>query len=90
VKLVGGDAVQPLVLAAGAVADSVILYPVTPTLSEAEMTLMGTARESEVAGMVKAVTVGAVVSGPDPGVIVIVVVALRLADTLPAASLAHA
>jgi hypothetical protein len=53
-------------------------------LSEAVKEVMGTVRLLEVAGMVKPVMVGGVVSG-----IVIVTEAVRLVETLPAASLAH-
>ncbi len=83
--LVGGDADHPVALAKGAVAVSVTMYPATPTLSDAVNVEIGTVREVEVGGMAKAVTVGAVVSAK-----VMVVLALRLADTFPAASLAHA
>ncbi len=54
-------------------------------MSVAVNEVIATVRELEVAGMVKVVTVGRVVSGR-----VMVVLALRLVDTLPAASLAHA
>jgi hypothetical protein len=53
-------------------------------LSVAAKVVMGTVRLVAVAGMLKAVTVGAVVSR------VMVTEALRLAETLPAASLAQA
>jgi hypothetical protein len=58
---------------------------VTPTLSVAVKLLIGTVSVLEVDGMVKAVTVGGVVSES-----VIVTLALRLAETLLAASLAQA
>jgi hypothetical protein len=61
------------------------MYPVTPALSVAVKEVIGTISDDEVAGIVKAVTTGLVVSFN-----VIVVVALLAADTFPAASLAHA
>jgi hypothetical protein len=60
---------------------------VTPTLSDAVKRVIGIPSEWTVAGIVKPVTVGAAVSDEDK---VIVAEALRLADTLPAASLAQA
>jgi hypothetical protein len=58
---------------------------VTPILSDAVKVETGTIRDVDVAGMAKAVTVGAVVSGR-----VMMTPALLLADTFPAASLAQA
>ncbi len=65
-----------------------IRKPVTPTLSVAANAVIGTVMEFELAGTVKAVTVGSVLSAA--GGSVIVVVALRLFDTFPAASFAQA
>jgi hypothetical protein len=59
--------------------------PVTPTLSVAVRLETETVREVDVAGIVNPVTVGGVVSGS-----VMVVAALLLVETLPAASLAQA
>jgi hypothetical protein len=59
------------------------MNPVTPKSSEAANVEIETVRELEVAGMVNADTVGAVVSA-------IVVDAFLLLETLPAASLAQA
>jgi hypothetical protein len=81
---VGAVADHPAAEAAGAVAFSVIIYPVTATLSVAVKRAIGTLSEVAVAGIVNPVTVGAVVS------MVMVTEALRLVDTLPAASLAQA
>jgi len=61
------------------------MYPVKETLSVAVMLLIDTVSDEDVAGTVKAVTIGAVVS-----ISVMVTLALLLADTLPAASLAQA
>jgi hypothetical protein len=61
---------------------------VIPTLSEATSEVIETVREVAVAGIVKAVIVGAVVS--PVGAIVIVVDALIEFETLFAASLAQA
>jgi hypothetical protein len=69
----------------GAVADSVIMYPVTPTSSVAVKAVMGTVNELKVPGMLNAVTVGGVASAS-----VTVVEALRLVETLSAPSLAQA
>ena len=74
--------------AAGAVADSVTIYPVTPTLSVAVKVVMETVNEEDVAGMVNPVTVGGVVSAA--GGSVMVTEALRLVETLLAASFAQA
>ncbi len=78
--------------AVGAVAVSVTLYPVTPTLSVAAKDVIDTVRVLEVAGMVNAEMVGFVVSPVDGGGVetVIVTEALRLVETFPAASLAQA
>jgi hypothetical protein len=65
--------------------DSVMIQAVTPTVSVAVMEIPETVSELEVAGIENAVTVGAVVSAR-----VMVTGALRLAETLPAASLAQA
>ena len=81
----GALADQPLAVAKGLVDDSLTMYPVTNTLSVAVRLLTATVSEVAVAGTVKVFTVGAVVS-----VSVIVTLALLLADTLPAASLAQA
>jgi hypothetical protein len=75
---------HPVAEAAGAVAVSVIIYPVTAMLSVAVKRVIGILSEVAVAGIVNPVTVGAVVS------MVMVTEALRLVDTLPAASLAQA
>ena len=74
-----------MAVAAGAVADSVMMYPVTPTLSVAVKVVIETVNEEDVAGIVNAVTLGAVASGS-----VIVTEALRLVETLLAASFAQA
>jgi hypothetical protein len=63
-------------------------YPVTPTLSVALSALIDTVSEFDVAGMLKAVTTGAIVS--PVGGNVMVTFAFRLLETLPAASLAQA
>ena len=84
---VGAVEDQPAAVEAGFVADSLIRYPVTPTLSVAVKRVIGTLSEFEVAGTEKPVTVGAVVSDE---LNVTVTEALRLAETFPAASLAHA
>ena len=81
----GTVADHPLPVAEGVVDDSLTMQPVTPTLSVAVKLVIGTVRLVAVAGMVKAVTVGAVVSER-----VMVTEALLLVDTLPAASLPHA
>ena len=65
--------------------DSVTIYPVTATLSLAVKLLMATVRLVAVDGMVKAVTVGFVVSGS-----VMVTESLAPVETFPAASLAQA
>ena len=57
------DDCQPAAPAAGALEDSVNMYPVTPTLSVAVKVEMEMVSVVAVAGMVKAVTVGAVASG---------------------------
>ncbi len=57
-----GVALQPAAKALGAVADSVTMYPVTPTLSLAAKVVIETVRELEVAGMENPVTVGGMVS----------------------------
>ncbi len=57
-------------------------------MSDAEKMVIGTVSVVEVAGMPKAVTEGAVVSGA--GGIVMVVVELLPAETFPAPSFAHA
>jgi hypothetical protein len=81
----GTVADHPLAVADGVVADSLMKYPVTATLSVAVKVAMGTVSVVAVAGMVKAVMVGGVASDS-----VIVTAAVMLADTLPAASLAQA
>jgi hypothetical protein len=80
----GAAADHPAAVADGAVGDSFAVYPVTATLSVAVKVVIETERDVAVAGMLNAVTVGAVVSS------VIVTDALLLVDTLPAASLAQA
>jgi hypothetical protein len=55
---VGAVAIQPEALAAGAVDDSVIMNPVTPTLSVAVNDVIETVNDAEVDGIVNAVTVG--------------------------------
>ena len=85
VKLVGAVAVQPVAVAAGAVALSVIRKPVTPTASLALSPVTDTVNDVEVVGRVKVPTVGATTSGR-----VMVVEAERLLEMLPAASLAQA
>jgi hypothetical protein len=67
---------------------SVRRYPVTPFASVADSVVTDTVSAFAVAGMLKAVTTGAVVS--PAGASVIVTPALRLFETLPAASFAHA
>ena len=68
--------------------DSVTMYPVVATLSEAENEVIATVNEVDVGGRVKIVIVGAIVS--PVGVIVIVVDALIEFETLFAASFAQA
>ena len=63
VTVAGAVAVHPAAPAAGGVADWVTMYPVTATLSVAVNALMLTVRLAAEAGMVNAVTAGAVVSG---------------------------
>jgi hypothetical protein len=70
------------------VEDSFTRYPVTPTASVAVRVVIDTVNELAVAGIVKPVTTGAVVS--PVGGSVMVTPALKLFDTLPAASFAHA
>ena len=62
VTVAGAVAVHPTSVAAGGVADWVIMYPVTATLSVAVNALMLTDRLAAEDGMVNAVTAGAVVS----------------------------
>ena len=83
----GDDLDRPELLAAadGFVDVSVTMYPVTPTLSVAVNDVIGTVNDVDVDGMSNDVTVGSSVSGS-----VIVVVSLRLSDTFPAPSFAHA
>ena len=81
----GAEADQPAADADGAMLDSFASKPVTPTLSDAVKLVIGTVSEADVAGMVNPVTVGATLSAS-----VTVTLALRFAETLPAASLAHA
>jgi len=84
-KVVGAVADQPAAPDTGAVALSVIKYPVTPILSVAVNALAETERDVAVAGMVNVFTVGTMTSGS-----AIVTAVLLLAETLPAASLAQA
>jgi hypothetical protein len=72
----GALADQPVALARGAVADSVSIKPVTALLSEAVKLLTGTTSELEVAGIVKAVMMGLVISEYAP------VVYLKYAENL--------
>jgi hypothetical protein len=58
--------------AVGALADSLIQYPVTPIASVAVKEEIETVKEVAVAGIVKAVTVGAVVSASSPDTIPII------------------
>jgi hypothetical protein len=81
----GATADQPAALARGAVADSDSINPVTAVLSVAVKLLIATASEEEFAGIVKAVTTGIVTSGK-----VITTWSLRLVETFPASSFAHA
>ena len=67
VDFVGAVAVQPVAEAAGAVDNSVTMYPVTPTLSVAVRLEIETARELEVVEIVNPVTEGAVVSATGAG-----------------------
>src|SRR6185369_1276752 len=60
-------AVHPAAVAAGGVADWVTMYPVTAALSVAVKVLTLTIRLAAVAGMVNAVTAGAVVSAVTTG-----------------------
>ena len=60
--MVGGAAFHPEAVGRGAVAVAVTLYAVTRTLSVAVKAVMGTTSLAEVAGIVKAVTTGFVVS----------------------------
>jgi len=88
VWLVGAVALQPPAVAAGFADVSVRRYPVTPTASVAVRLVIDTVNELAVAGMLNAVTTGAVVS--PVGGRVMVTLSLMLLDTLPAASFAHA
>ena len=81
----GAEAVQPAAPAAGEVVLSVSMYPVTPMLSVAVKLLIATVRDAAVAGIMKTVIAGAVVSGR-----VMVTDLLIFGDILPAASLAQA
>ena len=83
----GAVALHPATVTAGAVEDSVTMYPVAPTLSVAVKVVMGTVSKVEVAGIAKVLTAGVVVSATAS---VMVTVALLLVDTFPAASLAQA
>jgi hypothetical protein len=67
------------------------MKPVTPMLSVAVNEVIGTVSDVEVAGIVNDVTVGGCEVGPEGGGAgsVIVVIALREVETLPAASLAQ-
>ena len=65
--------------------DSVTSQPTTPMLSVAVNEVIGTVNEVDAGGIANPVTVGGVESGS-----VMVVAALMLVETLPAASLAHA
>jgi hypothetical protein len=62
VYVAGAEPVQPGLPAAGGVADSVIRYPVTPTLSVAVNDVIGMSRLDDGDVAVKAVTVGDAVS----------------------------
>ncbi len=72
----------------GVVEDVVIRYPATPILSVAVNDRMATVSVLAVAGRLKEVTDGGVVSAPVDNVIT--TVALKLLDTFPAASFAYA
>jgi hypothetical protein len=73
VTVAGAVAVHPTSPATGGVADWVMMYPVTATLSVAVNALMLTDRLAAEGGMVNAVTAGAVVSGVMVGGVVSVV-----------------
>jgi NADH:ubiquinone oxidoreductase subunit E len=76
-------------VAAGGVADWVIMYPVTATLSVALNALMLTDRLAAAVGMVNAVTAGVVVSGVEAVTAMFTVTGVPTAETLPASSLAQ-
>ena len=81
VKLDGADELHPVALKEGGVAFSVIIYPVTETLSVAVKPDTGTVSDAAENGIVKVLTIGLVES--------MITVAARLAETFPAASLAQ-
>jgi hypothetical protein len=83
VYVAGAEPVQPGLPAAGGVADSVIRYPVTPTVSVAVNDVIGISRLAEGDVAEKAVTVGAAVSTSTVRGVA------NTADTFPTASLAH-
>ena len=83
-KVAGGVAFHPAAEGLGAAEVSVIIYPVTATLSVAAKTLIATVSDVDVEGTVKAVTTGATASGR-----VTVTVALSGDETFPAASFAQ-
>src|SRR5512147_1050312 len=89
VTVAGAVAVHPASVAAGGVVDWVTMYPVTATLSVAVNALMLTDRLVATAGMVNAVTAGAVVSGTSAAASMFTVAGCRGAETLPAPSLAQ-
>jgi hypothetical protein len=89
VTVTGAVAVHPASPAAGGVADWVIMYPVTATLSVAVNALTLTDRLAAEAGMVNAPTIGAVVSGMEAVTAMFTIAGVTTAETLPAASLAQ-
>jgi hypothetical protein len=84
VTVAGAVAVHPTAPATGGVADWVIMYPVTATLSVAVNALTITDRLVAVGAVVNAVTAGAVVSR-----VMFTVTGVLTAETLPAPSLAQ-
>jgi len=65
----GTMADQSAAEALGVVADSVIIYPLTPTLSVAVKEVTEIVREVALEGMIKAVTVGVCVSVAPPVIV---------------------
>jgi hypothetical protein len=89
VTVAGAVAVHPAAVAAGCVANWVIMYPFTATLSVAVNALTSTDRLVAVGAVANAVTVGAVVSGVEAVTAMFTVAGVLTAETLPAASLAQ-
>jgi hypothetical protein len=89
VTVAGAVAVHSAAVAAGGVADWVIMYPLTVTLSVAVNALTLTDRLVAEGGMVNAVTAGAVVSGVEAVTAMFTVTGVPTAETVPAPSLAQ-